>query len=70
MENNANVNAMTAMGRTPLMYAAEQGNMNCVLLLLDHGANHVLGDKVKFLINNLSCSLASNYFEFFYSIAK
>jgi ankyrin repeat protein len=39
LDNGCDPNAMDYMGETPLVLAVARGSLNCVRLLLDHGAN-------------------------------
>ncbi len=54
LANNANANAQTIRGKTPLMYAAENNNLNCLLLLLQNGAKALIQDSVRSITHFIS----------------
>ena len=59
IENNADINATTATGRTPLHYAARHGYINIVKILLTKGAN--INAKTKRGQTVLDCAKIGNH---------
>jgi ankyrin repeat protein len=47
LQHGADVEAIKTNGQSPLHRAAEEGHLDCVIVLLEHGANRHARDKAR-----------------------